>query len=455
MKRIGFVVVFCLGWHHADASNRQWYNLTIDGKRVGYAWHDSNQQADSEVTRVDIQQLRERVSTETRVEVIRNRAGLPQRINVESAIGGNRNRWQGAFSADGQTVEVGAQGFAVSRDLVLPDRLSEALKPLWQHTRQAVEFPYFEPTAGQPVRMRAELLPSPDTVVRIRTSATFGGAIHNEVLWIGVDGRVLHREDKFYGATLVWEPCLRDCNARVNVPFDVISKLVVQSPFRIPKDAFDGPIRYVLSRIDGSTPHIPATGEQAVAMEGATAVLTVCATCGVAEPLTETDRQRYLQPNAWVQSDLPQIKSFANRYGQGRSQKEIMDNLVTAVQAHMTGAVDYLGYGSAADALRTRSGDCTEFAVLLAALARARDIPTRVAYGLVYADRFSGKKEVFSPHAWVQVWTGDRWQSYDAGIGQFDATHLALSLGNGDPRDVQTGFSDPTELRIEKLGRVR
>ena len=93
--------------------------------------------------------------------------------------------------------------------------------------------------------------------------------------------------------------------------------------------------------------------------------------------------------------------------------------------------------------------------MLLAALARARDIPARVAYGLVYADRFSGKKEVFSPHAWVQVWTGDRWQSYDAGVGQFDATHLALSLGNGDPRDVQTGFSGPTELRIEKLGRVR
>jgi hypothetical protein len=455
MNRAVICVVFCLAWHHADASNRQWYNLTIDGKRVGYAWHDSGQQADSEVTRVDIQQLRERVSTETRVEVIRSAAGLPQRINVESAIGGSRNRWQGTFGADALTVEAGTTGFAVPGDLVLPDRLSEALKPLWQHTRQTVDFPYLEPTAGQPVRMRADLLPSPDAVARIRTSATFGGAVHNEVLWMSVDGQVLHRERKFYGATLVWEPCQSDCNARVNVPFDVISKLVVQSPFRIPKDAFDGPIRYVLSRVDGSTPHIPSTGEQAVVVEGVTAVLTVCAKCGVPEALTETDRQRYLQPNAWVQSDLPQIRSFANRYGKGRSQKEIMDKLVTAVQAHMTGAVDYLGYGNAADALRTRSGDCTEFAVLLAALARARDIPARVAYGLVYADRFSGKKEVFSPHAWVQVWTGDRWQSYDAGVGQFDATHLALSLGNGDPRDVQTGFSGPTELRIEKLGRVR
>jgi len=46
-------------------------------------------------------------------------------------------------------------------------------------------------------------------------------------------------------------------------------------------------------------------------------------------------------------------------------------------------------------------------------------------------------------------------QSYDAGIGQFDATHLALSIGNGDPRDVQSSFTTPADLKIDKLGRVR
>ena len=233
-----------------------------------------------------------------------------------------------------------------------------------------------------------------------------------------------------------------------------MSKLVVQSPYRIPEGALKGPIRYVISRVDGKTPLIPETGEQAVVTNGPTAVLTVCATCGISEQLPDSERQRYLRPNAWVQSDFPELKAFANRYGQGRTQKETMDNLVTAVQNHMTGPVDYLGYASAAEAFRTRAGDCTEFAVLLAALARAKGFPARIAYGLVYADRFSGKKDVFSPHAWVQVWTGTRWQSYDAGIGSFDATHLALSLGDGDPRDVQSASDAPADLRIEKLGHV-
>jgi len=162
-----------------------------------------------------------------------------------------------------------------------------------------------------------------------------------------------------------------------------------------------------------------------------------------------------LEPNAWVQSDSADIKKFARRHGAGKTPQQIMLHLVDAVRDHMTGPVDYLGYASATDALRTRSGDCTEYAVLLAALARAQNIPARLAYGLVYADRFSGKKDVFSPHAWVQAWTGTRWQSYDAGIGEFDATHLALSIGSGDPRDVENLAGAPAALRIEKLGLVK
>lgn len=455
---------FCFTCHQAAATDRQWYSLTIDDNRVGYAWQDHDQQpekvSDSEVVRVEVEQLRKRLTAEMRTTVIRTAAGVPQRMEVESTIGSTRNGWQGTLSADARRLSVvistapGAQTFAVPVDLILPDRLSHALEPIWRQSRREIEFHYLEPTAAKPVGLRAELLSSPSAVPRvtqIRTNETGG---HQEVIWIADDGQILHKERKFFGATLVWNRCLRDCDSQVDKPFDLMSKLVVPSPYRIPKGSLAGPIRYVISRLDGTAPQIPATGEQTAVLDGATAILTVCTTCGVPEQLTEPERRYYLQPNAWVQSDLAEIRDFANRQGRGRSQREIMENLVAAVRDHMTGPVDYLGYGSAAEALRTRSGDCTEYAVLLAALARAKGIPSRIAYGLVYADRFSGKKDVFSPHAWVQVWTGARWQSYDAGIGEFDATHLALSLGDGDPRAVQTTFTAPADLRIERLGRV-
>ncbi len=100
-----------------------------------------------------------------------------------------------------------------------------------------------------------------------------------------------------------------------------------------------------------------------------------------------------------------------------------------------------------------RSGDCTEFSVLLAALARSRGIPARIAVGFAYSDRFSGKKDVFSPHTWVQAWTGKRWVSYDAGLGEFDATHIAVAIGDGDPLDMQAVAAP--EWRIEKLGLLK
>jgi hypothetical protein len=104
------LLVFYFTWHDAIAADRQWYSLTIDGNRVGYAWHDHDQQSgrasDSEVMRIEVVQLRKRVTLEMRNEVIRSTAGLPQRMDVESIIGTTRNGWQGTLSADARMLSV-------------------------------------------------------------------------------------------------------------------------------------------------------------------------------------------------------------------------------------------------------------------------------------------------------------------------------------------------------------
>jgi transglutaminase-like putative cysteine protease len=222
---------------------------------------------------------------------------------------------------------------------------------------------------------------------------------------------------------------------------------------RIPQSALDGPIRYVISRA-GATPGIPVTGEQDVAADGLTSVVTVCKTCGKAAHITDGERRNYLASNAWVQTSAPEVQSFARRNSGKGAPHQVMMQLVDAVRNHMTGEVDYLGYASATQALATRAGDCTEYSVLLAAAGRARGIPTRIVVGLVYAGRFSGKKDVFSPHTWVQAWTGDRWTSYDAGLEKFDASHIALAIGDGDPRRTD-GNASVGQWRIEKLGLVK
>ena len=68
---------------------------------------------------------------------------------------------------------------------------------------------------------------------------------------------------------------------------------------------------------------------------------------------------------------------------------------------------------------------CTQHAVLLAALARARGIPARVEIGLVYAEDHAG----FAFHMWNAVWIDGHWIPLDAtrGLGGIGAAHLKLA----------------------------
>ena len=60
-------------------------------------------------------------------------------------------------------------------------------------------------------------------------------------------------------------------------------------------------------------------------------------------------------------------------------------------------------FGSASEAAIARGGDCTEHAVLLAALLRAAGIPSRVASGLVYVRDIGGGKPGWGWHLWTQA----------------------------------------------------
>jgi hypothetical protein len=85
------------------------------------------------------------------------------------------------------------------------------------------------------------------------------------------------------------------------------------------------------------------------------------------------------------------------------------------------------GLAPADHVARTLVGDCTEFAMLTAAMCRAQGIPARTAMGLIYADVRTGP--VFAFHMWTEVWVSGRWHALDAtlGLGHVGAAHLKIS----------------------------
>ena len=77
------------------------------------------------------------------------------------------------------------------------------------------------------------------------------------------------------------------------------------------------------------------------------------------------------------------------------------------------------------NALKTRSGDCTEYADLLTTLARHIGLPAESVTGLAYSN---SPTPGFFVHAWNRVKVNDRWHTVDPTWNelQVDATHIAF-----------------------------
>lgn len=99
---------------------------------------------------------------------------------------------------------------------------------------------------------------------------------------------------------------------------------------------------------------------------------------------------------------------------------------------------------------RTLKGDCTEYAMLTAAMCRAEGIPARTAIGLIYADVSEGP--VFAFHMWTEVWIKGRWLAIDAtrATGYVGATHLKIT----DHSWNDTRTLTPLFPLVRVLGRV-
>lgn len=136
-----------------------------------------------------------------------------------------------------------------------------------------------------------------------------------------------------------------------------------------------------------------------------------------------------LGSNGFIQSDHPKIAQTAKSVAGNTNdawQKTIA--LERWVDRNMTNRDFSVGLATAGEVIETRQGDCTEHAVLLAALCRAVDVPSRVAMGLVYVEGAGA----FAYHMWTEVNVGGTWYAVDGTLGQgyVGGGHLKLTHGS-------------------------
>ena len=184
-------------------------------------------------------------------------------------------------------------------------------------------------------------------------------------------------------------------------------------------------------RIRGESPSklLPTGPTQAVKkIEPEVAELIVTAAPAPKGPV-ERNRQQiepeYLSSTRFLQSDDPRvIKHSRAAAGDEADPWKASLKMERYVYEKLTKKNFSTAMASAAEVAENLEGDCTEHACLLAAMARANQIPSRIAVGMVYVTSLSS----FAGHMWTEVFVDGRWIPLDATMAQggIRAAHIKL-----------------------------
>ncbi len=125
-----------------------------------------------------------------------------------------------------------------------------------------------------------------------------------------------------------------------------------------------------------------------------------------------------LESSPYLQSDDERVIGHAKRaIGSAVDASEIAASMSTYVHRQVQRKNFSTTLASAGEVAKTLEGDCTEHAVLLAAMLRVARIPSRVAIGLVYVP----SERAFGGHMWTEALLGNDWYPLDAVTGSAGA----------------------------------
>lgn len=264
------------------------------------------------------------------------------------------------------------------------------------------------------------------------------------------------------GITLESISCNRETALSKIEKVDTTSIAVIQCPVRLNNPEKAKQIRYYLIPINNIELEIPSSDNQSIQTNKGGGILVTVhpakAVDGISFPYTgdDKDAQEALKPTEILQCDDEKIIALAHKaVGNTKDAAKAARKIEAFVNNYMRPSGSST-FASAVEVANEREGDCTEYAVLTAALCRAAGIPARVVVGYVYCDYFDGKWNVFVPHAWTEAYIGDKWIGLDAtknrffGIfNSFTAGHIALS-GIGDKPSL-SGLGSICAFKIRKV----
>ena len=455
----------------------RWFVVSVEGKKIGYQRQIIEVSPDrvrqTDILDIVIDRGGEKASLYSETTTEETLAGRPLSFAVRYRASSQETLTQGKVLAD-RTVEiiesVNAQArpmrtFKLAPDALFPYAQLKKLRASGLKPGSTIRFVAFDPSVmlSFPVQTKvlarqqsdtfegSKLLLKVDQIMQLPNTDVPSSAL------VDTDFNLYSVDTAVGGLNMRLTATTRAVALAPNDSSNFFVEQFAKAPRALSAKEEAGALRYRLRLKTKTTTLAPQTDEQRVSAVPGGFDVVVCARCGTAAATEKTPENLALavEPTAWLQSDDPELKQAALLQVKGKigAQAQMLA-LESFVAAHISDSNLSTAYASAKEAFDSKTGDCTEHALLLAALGRAVGIPTRVVGGLAYAPTYLSQSNIFVPHAWTQAFIGGRWQSFDAALGRFDSGHIALAITDGDPSSAFVGATLLGNLVIDAIDVV-
>lgn len=445
------------------ADEDTWYVVQIGGKKAGHM-RQSVRTAEGRITTSSAMSLEIRrdasvISVKLATEFIETAGGEAVSMRSEQAIGARPELVEYRFTDAGVEVTRGGGGSKTTErkprpgavgdtgGWLTPAAASAAVERALAEGRERFSIRTIDPSAGlEPITIEHSVLGKTTVsalgrdvpaVEWVTSVDRYPGVKTRE--FVDAAGRAVRSTTNLGGMELVVLRADKDLALAKAEPPELLNSTMIRPHRPIDRPRQAAVATYVVTTVGDRIADLPSVGAQTVVRvdERTVRVNVNRARSSLAEP-GEAGDAALLAPSAMVSSGDAEVVRLAEQAAAGKATPAEKAEALRRRVHTLIGKKDLdVGFASAGETARTRSGDCTEHAVLLAAMLRAQKIPSRVVSGLVYVEREGGG--LFGYHMWTQallpggagegVGGGPVWTDLDATLGAeapTDATHIAL-----------------------------
>ena len=424
-----------------------WMQVTMQGKKIGYV-HQRMERIEDEIHSSLFQLMRiNRFGTTMKIQLNQfareTLDGQPIAQTTEYKIPPSSIQTRAVVKEDKLKVTITRGEKKTNKEIMIGD----SLRFVWGMWRESLKKGFDKGTRYQHALYSPELSPTSlietEHVVRgqevkklhghkqklhhIKSKMQVGPTAIVMHSWTNNSGRPLLMKSKMGGLPLKIKITTKEKALSDFEPPDVIERTLVYLNQALPKEASKA--TYILNFPENHPPQsLPNSYNQTVTLEEKGRTTLQVRSTQPPTNLTKTKRKpkgteeikddRYLKKQGILsltsqqfkkQLKAAKIKSNETAYKKAKS-------LTAYVAEYIEDKNFDMGFGSAAEVAKYRQGDCTEHAVMLAALGRAANIPTRAAAGLAYLPSHQNHRNLMGYHMWTQFYIDGQWMDFDAAL---------------------------------------